>query len=152
MLLRLGNEGDRPHVEALLRADGLPTDGVADHFGSFVVAEVNGRVIGAAGLEIRGREALLRSVIVAKEARGQGLGSSLTRRALVEAGARHVNTVYLLTTTAKAFFPLFGFERVGWEQVPASVRESNEFRGACPSSAVAMRARLEGVPAWDRAP
>jgi amino-acid N-acetyltransferase len=142
MLLRPAIENDRSHIEALLRADSLPTEGVAEHFESFVVAEEGGAVIGAAGLEIRGRDALLRSVVVAKQARGKGLGSRLTRRVLAGAVAREIRAVYLLTTTAEGFFPLFGFARVLWEQVPAGVRESHEFRGACPSSAVAMRVGL----------
>ncbi|MEW5867584.1 MAG: GNAT family N-acetyltransferase, partial [Bacillota bacterium] len=47
--------------------------------------------------------------------------------------------VYLLTTTAEAYFRTFGFEAVPRDEVCPEVRESSEFRGACPQSAVVMR-------------
>jgi amino-acid N-acetyltransferase len=143
MLLRRVHAEDRGCVLAILGGAGLPTEGVVEHFETFIVAESESRVAGVAGLEMYGADALLRSVVVVPEARGTGLGAALTRRALSEATSGNVRNVYLLTTTADAFFPRFGFERIGWEFVPAAVRESREFNGACPSNAVAMRASLK---------
>jgi len=128
-LLRRANEGDLTYVLALLEAAGLPTEGVGEHFGS--------------GLELYGANVLLRSVVVAPETQGTGLGSRLTRRALEEARRHGARAVYLLTTTAEGFFPCFGFLRVGRDVVPFGVQDSLEFRGACPSSAVVMRVALE---------
>jgi len=142
-LLRRANEGDLTYVLALLEAAGLPTEGVGEHFGSFVVAESGPKVVGAAGLELYGANVLLRSVVVAPETQGTGLGSRLTRRALEEARRHGARAVYLLTTTAEGFFPCFGFLRVGRDVVPFGVQDSLEFRGACPSSAVVMRVALE---------
>lgn len=92
-----------------------------------------------------GGDALLRSVVVNPDIRGTGLGEQLTRQVLDEARTHGVRAVYLLTTTAESYFPRFGFERIEWERVPARVRESREFRGACPASAIAMWAVLVGV-------
>jgi amino-acid N-acetyltransferase len=128
---------------ASLAGAGLPTDGVEEHFHSFFVVDDGGRIVAAAGLELYGEHALLRSVVVADGARGTGLGSTLTRRTLDEARARGVGTVYLLTMTAGAFFPRFGFERAAREEIPEHVQASREFRGACPSTAVAMRLALK---------
>jgi amino-acid N-acetyltransferase len=64
------------------------------------------------------------------------------RALLVHATARGFRELYLLTTTAEEFFPRFGFERIGREEVPAAVRESVEFRESCPASATVMRLRL----------
>jgi amino-acid N-acetyltransferase len=144
MLLRPARESDRDQVEALLRHADLPTDGVAEYFGTFIVADDGARIVGVAGLEVHGRDALLRSVAVLPEARRTGLGSALTERALTEARNIGLETVYLLTTTAESFFPRFGFEPIPWSVVPPRVQESREFRGACPSSAVAMRATFQG--------
>ena len=72
------------------------------------------------------------------EWRGTGLGRALVERALesaVEAGARQA---YLLTLTAEAWFPRLGFSAIDRDRVPASVRESGEFREACPASAAVM--------------
>jgi amino-acid N-acetyltransferase len=138
-VIRGAEPRDLAGVEALLAGAGLPTDGVDEHLPSFFVEDDGGRLVGAVGLELYGEHALLRSVVVASSARGTGLGSTLTRRALDEARARGVRAVYLLTTTAEAFFPRFGFERTGWEEIPEPVQASRELRGACPSTAVAMR-------------
>ncbi len=142
-VIRIARPEDRAQVEGLLAAADLPVEGVAEHFHSFFVAEDGDRIVGAAGLEFRGHHALLRSVVVAQDARRQGLGATLTRRALYEASARKVLGVYLLTTTAADFFRQFGFERVLRERAPDDVRASIEFRGACPDSAIAMSLVLQ---------
>jgi amino-acid N-acetyltransferase len=144
MLLRTAQGEDQAPILSLLEATGLPTEGVSEHFDNFIVADNDSEIVGVAGLEIYGANALLRSLMVAPKAQGTGLGGQLTERALAAARERGVGAVYLLTTTAESFFPRFGFERIGWDVVPAHVRESREFRGACPSSAVAMRASLKG--------
>jgi amino-acid N-acetyltransferase len=61
------------------------------------------------------------------------------------AGARHLAQVYLLTTTAQAFFARLGFEIIERSSVPETVQQSVEFKGACPASAIAMR-RPVGSP------
>ena len=50
--------------------------------------------------------------------------------------------VYLLTTTAPDWFPRFGFTVTRREELPEVLDASEELRGACPGSAVAMRAVL----------
>ena len=107
-----------------------------------VVARVDGRVVGAAGLERYGDGALLRSVVVDASAQGHGLGQRLTEAAVALARDLCMPSVFLLTTTADGFFPRFGFERIGRADVPESVRQSVEFRSACPASAIVMRKLL----------
>ena len=141
-MIRTAEPDDRSKVETLLVEAGLPIEGVAEHFASFLVAEQGGKIVGAAGMEFYGQDALLRSVVVASDAKGTGVGSLLTRRALDEARARGARTVYLLTTTADAFFPRFGFERATREEAPEPMRASREFQGACPASATFMRCAL----------
>jgi amino-acid N-acetyltransferase len=137
--IRIARPEDRAPVLELLRAADLPLDGVAEHFESFFLAVDGERILGAAGLEFHGPHALLRSVVVAGAARSRGLGSLLTRRALDQAYARGAIDVYLLTTTAEAFFEGLGFERLARQEVPEPLHDSVEFRSACPASAVVMR-------------
>ena len=133
---------DIASVLSLLERHGLPLDG-ADAMGdAVVVARLDGRVVGAAGLERYADGALLRSVVVDASAQGHGLGQRLTEAALALARDLCMPSVFLLTTTADGFFPRFGFERIGREDVPESVRQSVEFRSACPASAVVMRKPL----------
>jgi amino-acid N-acetyltransferase len=133
---------DESGILDLLRRSALPVDGVLDHLETAFVARENGRVVGSAVLEIYQDGALLRSVAVDASLRGAGLGQELTRSALTLANSLGMPAVYLLTTTADAFFPKFDFSRVDRSQVPATVQESIEFRSACPASAVVMRRTL----------
>lgn len=104
MQIRNATSADLSAVETLLSASDLPLDGVKDNFASFVVAEVEGEVTGAIGLEQFGSVALLRSAVVSAEHRGSGVG-----RRLVEQLLKH----------------------------------AEEFRGACPETAVVMKRRVE---------
>ena len=133
---------DRSAVEALLTREQLPLEGVAEHFDSFVLAQRGEHVVGAAGLEVHGSFGLVRSVVVAPELKGQGLGRQLTRQLLARARARGLAAVYLLTTTAPDFFAHLGFERLAREAAPAPLWASAEFQGACPASAIVMRLSL----------
>ena len=138
-VLRRAAARDQGSVERLLQAQGLPTAGVAEWLGEFWIAEQDGGIVGVAGLERYGPEALLRSVAVDPAERGTGLGAALVATVLAVARAGGVRGVYLLTTTAERYFPRFGFERIEREDVPDSLRASVEFREACPASAAAMR-------------
>lgn len=141
--LRDATPGDWPAIETLLATNHLPTAGFQDSVSAAVVACDGIEIVGVAGLEVYADGALLRSVAVAEAARGQGLGQALTRRAVAIAKTRQLGDVFLLTTTAEAFFPRLGFDRIERSSVPASVQQSIEFRGACPASAVAMRAHID---------
>ena len=138
-MIRAAQLHDRESVEALLTDEKLPIDGVADHFSSFFVVEAGGKIVGAAGLELYGKDALLRSVVVSRTTKGTGMGTLLTRHVIDEAFARGARSIYLLTTTAEAFFPRFGFARIAREDAPEGLRDSREFQGACPASATVMR-------------
>ena len=130
---------DGPPIMKLLSAAHLPVDGLLDHLDTAVVARADGRVVGCAALEVYTDGALLRSVVVDDSVSGQGIGTRLTRAALELASVHGIPAIYLLTTTAEAFFPRFGFVRIPRSEVPASVQMSVEFRSACPSTAAVMR-------------
>jgi amino-acid N-acetyltransferase len=135
--LRPAVERDWPEIAAVLQRHGLPLDGAADHLADFVVAESDEGICGVAGLEVHGEAALLRSVAVV--APGDGLGTRLVTHVITQAEARGIRDLVLLTTTAGAFFPRFGFTAVSRDDVPAALRTSAEFQGACPASALVMR-------------
>lgn len=130
---------DLASVLALLARHDLPVEGADRLADALVVARLQGRVVGAAGFELYAGGALLRSVVVDASVQRQGLGQRLTEAALTLAAERGATVAFLLTTTAAQFFPRFGFESIDRQDVPASVRQSVEFRSACPASAVVMR-------------
>ncbi len=141
--IRDAEVADLESVLALLGQAQLPTAGVPEALPHFLLAEDRGRLVGVVGLELYGEAALLRSAAVEQSWQGSGVGRALIDRALDVARELGVADVFLLTTTAEKYFPRFGFACVGRESVSESVKASAEFQGACPGSAVVMRAKLE---------
>jgi len=104
----------------------------------FQVAHDDNGVLGAVGLEIYERVALLRSLVVSHECRGRGVGAKLTVEALSLARNAGCRSVYLLTTTASAFFEAHGFHAIGRDDAPEAIRSTTQFSALCPSTAVLM--------------
>ena len=135
-------ERDLPGIHSLLERLHLPLAGIDEHLRTVLVAREADEIVGTAALELYADGALLRSVAVEPRWQGRQLGHQLIDAALRLATFHGAKAVFLLTTTAERFFPRFGFEQVTREHVPASVRESVEFRSACPASAIVMRKQL----------
>jgi amino-acid N-acetyltransferase len=150
MRIRNATSADLTAVESLLSASDLPLDGVKDNFSNFVVAEDDGEIAGAIGLEEFGAVALLRSAVVSPKHRGSGVGRRLVERLLEGAEVAGIEELYLLTTTAEKYFPRFGFTHTTRAAVPDVVKASAEFQGACPDTAVVMTRRV-GAAARARA-
>lgn len=136
--LRPARTADLPAIEMLLTTSDLPLAGVAENLPGFVVAESDGAIVGTAALEVCCDNALLRSVAVAPEWRSRGLGRALVTRVIADAEARGLRALYLLTTTAERYFPSFGFHQIARDEAPEDVQATEEFRSACPASAVVM--------------
>ena len=153
--VRAAIESDRDGVSALLSASKLATLDPFSQFGSqYVVAnDSKGRLVGVAGLEVYGDDALLRSVAVAPSFRSQGLGRQLTQDRLRWAAEHDVSTVYLLTTDASSYWRRHGFSEIGREEAPSSIRSTSQWSGGCSASAIAMKKQVgdEGkVPSGER--
>jgi amino-acid N-acetyltransferase len=148
--VRPAQPGDWPQVARLLQEAALPLDGAEAALPGFFVAEAGGRLLGCAGCEPHGASALLRSVAVSRAAGGRGLAAALVVAALEAAAARGAQDAYLLTSTAADFFPRFGFRTLERDRLPEALQISPELRRACPSTAVAMGARLLRPLPWVR--
>ena len=123
----------------LLRLADLPETGVAEQFGHYLVVRDDGQVAGVCGLEVHGRDGLLRSLAVDPSYRGEGLGALLVEGALDLAARIGLTDVYLLTTTARDYFLRHGFTDCPRDSAPAGIRASWEFREGCPSSSAFLR-------------
>jgi N-acetylglutamate synthase-like GNAT family acetyltransferase len=134
---------DLPRLLRLLESNELPTIGFSDCVANCLVVRDGVRPVGAVALELYGRSALLRSLVVDEPYRGRGLGQLLTGAILQRAREHGVRTLYLLTETAEPFFTRIGFVPLRREAVAAAVRDSVEFTAACPATAVAMRLELD---------
>lgn len=140
--VRRATIADLDAVRDLLGAAGLPVEGVAEHFHTFLVAESGESVIGAMGLEVYGATALLRSAVVAGDHQRSGVGTTLFVRLLDLARDEKVAQLVLLTNTAESYFRRKGFRTVDANAITGPIRQSTEFTGACPSTAVCMELTL----------
>jgi N-acetylglutamate synthase-like GNAT family acetyltransferase len=141
--LRQAAASDWPAIEALLQANGLPLAGARAHLSTFVLAEAGAEVVGCAGAEAYGDIALLRSVAVAPGLQRQGIGRQLLALLIGEARRRSFKALYLLTTSAAAYFVRWGFQPADRAGAPRALQQSAEFQGACPASADFMVLSLQ---------
>jgi len=115
--IRQGRPSDRRALERLLASQRMATD--IDPAG-FIMAEANGRLLGAARLIWVGTfDTFLRPVVVATEARGTGLG-----RALVESLFGVCSSISVIARRdAVPFYRHLGFTAVDWSSVPSEYRD-----------------------------
>lgn len=142
MQIRSATTQDVGAVEQLLTDNHLPTVGVQDIIGDFLVAEEGNSIVGVVGMEYCCNYGLLRSTAVSSSWRSKGLGRQLVESIIARAESRGVNALYLLTTTAESYFPSFGFQKTTRATVPPEVQATDEFKGACPASATVMSLQL----------
>lgn len=129
---------------ALLDRVGLPTDDLAGvPPARFRTVERDGRTVGCVAVLPYGADGLLRSLAVAPEARGRGLGAALVGAAEALARASGLASLTLLTESAAPFFERHGYRRISREDAPAAVQRSAQFTGeGCSSCATCMAKRL----------
>ncbi|MDF9745452.1 arsenic resistance N-acetyltransferase ArsN2 [Natrinema salsiterrestre] len=130
-------------VEALLKANDLPYRDVRTKPECFVTAFSETTFVGVGGVERYGSNGLLRSVVVMESNRGQGYGTALVGALEDRGRSNGVETLYLLTTTASAFFRREGYDAVDREVVPEPIQQTTEFADLCPNSAICLKKNLE---------
>lgn len=130
---------DDVNLRGFLQAAGLPTDDVAAGRQEYLLAREGGRIVASVGLEVAGADALVRSLAVAQDRRGLGLGKRMLDAAVERARVRGIKTLYALTTTAEAFASAQGFVRIPRAEVPGAIASLPQFRSLCPVTAVCMR-------------
>ena len=132
-------ENDVAAIKELLTSNALPTAGVDDHWKTFIVAREGERVIGCGGAETHQFVALIRSVAVAADRRGSGVGRRIVRQLLDRLSSRGVRQFYLLTTSAEGYFEKRGFKTIDRDEIHPQLLGSSELQGQCLSTATCMR-------------
>jgi amino-acid N-acetyltransferase len=142
--IRPATPDDFRAILALLDESSLPTQDLGNarpvHFW---VAECDGRIAGAGGLEQYGDAGLLRSLVVTHAARGTGLGIALVETLENAAATMGISQLVLLTRTARSFFEHRGYSVIPRESAPDGIRTSAEFRVFSPAPAVCMTKPLD---------
>lgn len=141
-LIRAATASDLEAVGALLEAAHLPTADVRSARPAFLVATAGAELAGAGALEIYAGAALLRSLVIAPQWRGRGLGHQLVKSLERQARAAHVYQIVLLTQTAREFFTRLDYRVIERAEAPAAVQASQEFAALCPASAVCLSKSL----------
>jgi amino-acid N-acetyltransferase len=142
--LRKSISEDNIAIRSLLQTTKLPTESLDKDVTTFYVAEENNQLVGIAGYEFYGDDALLRSVAVRPGIQHQGLGSQIVDCMLDEARKQNIRSVVLLTETARDFFLKKGFTVVERTSIDnEAMKKSSEFVYACPKSAICMRILLK---------
>ena len=139
--IRPTTAADFESAKRLLKKAGLPT---ADLQVATLrlAADCNGELRGLIGLEDYGKCALLRSLVIADEARGTGVGSLLMAALESECAAAGIDELWLLTIDADGFFAARDYAVRQRSDAPPDIRASREFSGLCPDSAILMSKTL----------
>ncbi|WP_061781452.1 arsenic resistance N-acetyltransferase ArsN2 [Sphingomonas sanguinis] len=92
-------------------------------------------LVGYGGLEGRGTDRLLRSIVILGNHRGHGLGRTLVATLEQQARDLGICRLHLLPTTAAPFFRALGYIDADRDAAPLAVAASREFTSLCPASA-----------------
>ena len=130
---------ERDGLKAALKKAGLPTDDIDEPNLLFWRFETRDDVpVGFGGLEIHGKDALLRSIVTLPPLRRKGFGAAIAGALEFEARLLGCGAVYLLTTDTGLFARL-GYRDCPREEVPGAIAASRPFN---PASATAMVKRI----------
>lgn len=98
--------------------------------------------LGFGGLEIHGKDALLRSLLTLPPAQKRGVGRGMVAALEIEALAAGAQRMWLLTMDAAPFFARLGYAECARDKVPAAIKGTAQWQQLCPASAVSMYKRL----------
>lgn len=113
---------------------GLPNADLAEPDRMFFRFDADS-LVGYGGLEERGTDRLLRSIVILSDHRGHGLGRALVATLEQQARDLGICRLHLLTTTAAPFFRALGYTDSDRDAAPPAVAASREFTSLCPASA-----------------
>ncbi|MDX1910111.1 MAG: arsenic resistance N-acetyltransferase ArsN2 [Saprospiraceae bacterium] len=140
VLLQTAQPENRAALSDLLIRAGLPVADLPTDLSGFTLALVNGEVVGSAGIEkLAEGIGLLRSVVVAHERQGEGLGARLFTEAMHTARSNGLRDIYLITNTADRYFEKHGFQAISRDEAPPALAQTAQFDGLCPASSVVMK-------------
>lgn len=126
-------------LKEFLKHQHLPFHDIIPTNNLFIVyRDASNTIIASGGLEYYNNSVLLRSLAVAPSQRGKHIGNYVVDDLLHNVRKAGIQSVFLLTETARDFFLKKGFSVVSRDQVPEAIKQSTEFSHVCPASAVCM--------------
>ena len=142
--IRKASSSDMDSIRVLLISCELTLAGIEDT--EFWTINHSGGIIACVGLETKGKDGLLRSLALSNGFRKSGFGKSLVVFIIQEAKNRSLRNLFLLTSTAKDYFPRFGFYSVSRSDLLGrEIMKSKEIE-ACSETCTLMKLELfQGV-------
>jgi amino-acid N-acetyltransferase len=137
-LKRAETQTERQEVMDLLQQQKLPVSDIKEDTLLYILLDGE-KPVGTAGLDIFDDCALLRSISVTGEVRGKGYGRVLNEQIEKFAKDSGISCMYLITHTAKDFFDRQGYCVIDRTTAPNAIKQTDQFTGLCPSSAVVMK-------------
>lgn len=135
---RNATTADWPAITGLLSEAHLPLEGAHQHIAGFLLAYRGDTLVGCGALERYESAGLLRALAVSGSERGEGLGQEIVRRLTESAALDAITRVFLLTSTASAYFRRFGFRLAQREEMPDRIKEAIDFLSGWPPGAEVM--------------
>ena len=132
---------ERKEVMNLLQAQNLPVTDIKEDTLLYILLD-DATPVGTAGLDIFDDCALLRSISVTGKLRGKGYGRILNEQVERFAKDSGIKCMYLITHTARDFFDRQGYCVIDRTAAPDVIKQTEQFTGICPSSAVVMKKRI----------
>lgn len=130
---------------SLLENNHLPTSDIGKNVELYTVYD-HQNLIGTIGLEAfntclpdRQAEGLLRSFSLDSAVQNKGFGSKILTIFEEKISENGIKNLYLLTTTAQGFFEKNNYQTILRDDVSEVIRQTTEFKGTCPSSAIVMK-------------
>jgi amino-acid N-acetyltransferase len=140
---RKATQTDEPIIRAVLEESKLHTESLGGKITEFFLAEQGGVIVGVAGFEYYGDDALLRSVAILSRERNKGTGSAMIDWMLSRAKEQRIKRIVLLTNTAKKFFEKKGFTVVPRATITnEAMQKCSEFAYLCSDSSTTMTMNL----------
>ena len=129
-------------VKELLKKQNLPHQDIEKHITNFLLMKVENKLFGTIGMEIYNNHGLLRSLAVDNCYQNKGYAKLLVKELEKKASSTGVDTLYLLTTTAKVFFERLKYSIYDKNDTPLEIQQTAEFTFLCPSTAISMNKNL----------
>jgi len=128
-------------LTAMLESVNLPLPDPEDPV-QMLKSYVAGQLVGCVGYERYGDSALLHSLVVIREAKGEGVGRTLVQSVLDRLTASDVSEVFLLAADTSRYFSYLGFEVVPRDAISPAVQQSHEFQSYEQDDVTCMRLSL----------
>jgi N-acetylglutamate synthase-like GNAT family acetyltransferase len=123
------SRGDAFELTEFLRSVDLTASGVGEpDVQLWVDLDVDGRIVGSTGFELRGENVLLRGLAVHPSLRGAGRGTDLARFALDQAGSLGARRAWVLSRRWAPFWANFGFEPADTTELATVLADTHQVR------------------------